>query len=199
MIHDSTWLHCISYAFDRVFLIVFILSQACGPSWQRVRWTSKAGDSIFDRHATRAEAVTGAVSKSAGEAALCRTPRHLEAISWFFYSPHMFKQNLGVSINGGTPSWMIKGKSHLEMDDNWGYPYFGKPPSIQNSILFSPHLAGNHESKCRQSTGAGLAADRSASALAGPNVQRTGRCLRRKIPTIIDLYIYIYMYIYIHI
>ena len=27
--------------------------------------------------------------------------------------------------------WMVyKGKSHLEMDDDWGYPYFGKPPFI---------------------------------------------------------------------
>ena len=38
---------------------------------------------------------------------------------------------MGVSINGGTPKWMVdKGKFHLEMDENWGYPYFRKPPCI---------------------------------------------------------------------
>ena len=26
-------------------------------------------------------------------------------------------------------SWMVDtGKSHLEMDDDWGYPYFRRPP-----------------------------------------------------------------------
>ena len=34
-----------------------------------------------------------------------------------------------VSINGGTPIWMENhGKSPLSMDDDWGYPYFRKPP-----------------------------------------------------------------------
>ena len=29
----------------------------------------------------------------------------------------------------GTPKWMVyKRKSHLEMDDDWGYLYFRKPP-----------------------------------------------------------------------
>ena len=33
-----------------------------------------------------------------------------------------------ASINGGTHKWMVyRGKSHLEMDDDWGYPHFGKP------------------------------------------------------------------------
>ena len=33
-----------------------------------------------------------------------------------------------VSINGGTPKWMVwKEKSDLEMDDDWGYPHFRKP------------------------------------------------------------------------
>ena len=38
---------------------------------------------------------------------------------------------MGVSINGGTPQKMdglVQGKSHLEMDDDWGYPYSRKPP-----------------------------------------------------------------------
>ena len=35
-----------------------------------------------------------------------------------------------VSVNGGTPdSWLVyKEKSHLEMDDDWRYPHFRKPP-----------------------------------------------------------------------
>ena len=37
--------------------------------------------------------------------------------------------NMEVSINGGTPQWMVyNGKSHLEMDDDWGYSLFRKPP-----------------------------------------------------------------------
>ena len=33
-----------------------------------------------------------------------------------------------VSINRGTPKWTVhKGKSHLEMDDEQGYPYLRKP------------------------------------------------------------------------
>ena len=32
--------------------------------------------------------------------------------------------NMGVSINGGTPKWMVyKGKSHLEMDDDWVFGF----------------------------------------------------------------------------
>jgi hypothetical protein len=39
------------------------------------------------------------------------------------------KTHLGVSINGETPKWMVyNGKSCLEMDDDWGYPDFRKPP-----------------------------------------------------------------------
>ena len=36
-----------------------------------------------------------------------------------------------VSINScGNLKWMAyDGKSHLEMDDDWGYPYFRKPPN----------------------------------------------------------------------
>ena len=34
-------------------------------------------------------------------------------------TPHM-----RVSINGGTPKWMVyNGKSQQKMDENWGYPY----------------------------------------------------------------------------
>ena len=35
----------------------------------------------------------------------------------------------GFHSHGDTPiaGWFISGKSHLEMDD-WGYPYFRKPP-----------------------------------------------------------------------
>ena len=37
---------------------------------------------------------------------------------------------IGVSILWGYPQMdgFCKGKSHLEMDENWGYPYFRKPP-----------------------------------------------------------------------
>ena len=36
---------------------------------------------------------------------------------------------MGVSINGDTQKWLIyKEQSHLEMDDDWGYPYSRKPP-----------------------------------------------------------------------
>ena len=31
--------------------------------------------------------------------------------------------HMGVSFNGGTQKWLVyKGKPHLEMDDDWGYP-----------------------------------------------------------------------------
>ena len=34
----------------------------------------------------------------------------------------------GFHSHGGSPKWFVcKGKSHLEMDDDWGYPYFRKP------------------------------------------------------------------------
>lgn len=100
--HDSTWLHCIShtFVFDRVSLILFILSQACGPSWQRVRWTSKAGDSIFDRHSCRSLGDRCCVE-------VCRRvwlllAAELSAIDnllkipevVFFSPPHMFRQKL---------------------------------------------------------------------------------------------------------
>ena len=36
-----------------------------------------------------------------------------------------------VSINGGTPKWMVySGKAENKMDENWGYPHFRKPPYI---------------------------------------------------------------------
>ena len=32
--------------------------------------------------------------------------------------------------------WMVwKGKSQTKMDENWGYPHFGKPPSINDGFL----------------------------------------------------------------
>ena len=43
----------------------------------------------------------------------------------------MISQKLFFSRNGGTPSslaGLFQGKSHLEMDENWGYPHFRKPP-----------------------------------------------------------------------
>ena len=38
---------------------------------------------------------------------------------------------MGGSTNGGTPKWRVhSGNSHLEMDDDWGYPLVRKPPSL---------------------------------------------------------------------
>ena len=45
---------------------------------------------------------------------------------------------MGASLVMGVPhSWMVKkrGNSHLEMDDDWGYPYFRKPPYIIQLFL----------------------------------------------------------------
>ena len=41
---------------------------------------------------------------------------------------------MGVSINGGTPiaGWFVK--CHLELDDDWRYPYFRKPPYATHDI-----------------------------------------------------------------
>ena len=30
---------------------------------------------------------------------------------------------------------LFHGKSHLEMDDNWGYPYFRKPPYSSSRVF----------------------------------------------------------------
>ena len=36
--------------------------------------------------------------------------------------------HMGVSWNGGTPKWKVyNGKSHLEMDDDWGFRFLGNP------------------------------------------------------------------------
>ena len=50
---------------------------------------------------------------------------------------------MGVSINGGSPKCrVLKGQSHLlvEMDDDWGHPYFWKPPYCRPGI----RLRRNH-------------------------------------------------------
>ena len=42
-----------------------------------------------------------------------------------------------VCRNWGTPSSLdgfCSGKSHLEMDDDWGYPHVWKPPNIPNNM-----------------------------------------------------------------
>ena len=49
--------------------------------------------------------------------------------SWLLGLKGWMMLDVGVSINRGTPKWMVYiGKSHLEMDDEQGYPYFRKPP-----------------------------------------------------------------------
>ena len=43
---------------------------------------------------------------------------------------------MGVSMNCGTPKWLVhEGKSHLEMDDDWGYPYFRNPPYVYRYVV----------------------------------------------------------------
>ena len=40
----------------------------------------------------------------------------------------MFSSDMEVSINGGTPKWMVyTGKSQSKMDDDWGTPIYGNP------------------------------------------------------------------------
>ena len=42
---------------------------------------------------------------------------------------------MGVSINGGAHKWMVySGKSQSKMDDDWGYPYFEKPPYVSYNV-----------------------------------------------------------------
>ena len=48
---------------------------------------------------------------------------------------------------GNPQLWMVyKGKSHLEMDDDWGYPYFRKPLDVDPTkmivlVLIHAHCA----------------------------------------------------------
>ena len=42
---------------------------------------------------------------------------------------------LEVSINGGSPVWMVyKGKSPSKMDDDWGIPILGNPHSCKQLL-----------------------------------------------------------------
>ena len=48
----------------------------------------------------------------------------------YSYFPIIENPYMGVSIVMGVPQarWLVdKGKSHLEMDDDWGYPHNRKP------------------------------------------------------------------------
>ena len=123
--HDSTWLHCIShtFVFDRVSLILFILSQACGPSWQRVRWTSKAGDSIFDRHSCR----------SLGDRCCVEVCRRV----WLLLAAELSAIDNLLKIPE-VGFFLLR----TCLDKN--YTQF-----ITIPWFFSPRLAENHESKCR--------------------------------------------------
>jgi hypothetical protein len=43
--------------------------------------------------------------------------------------------DLGVSIKGVSPKWLVNnGKSENNMDENWGYHHFRKPPYIYTYI-----------------------------------------------------------------
>ena len=57
-------------------------------------------------------------------------------INIFDNNSNMISQKWFFSRNGGTPSslaGLFQGKSHLEMDENWGYPHFRKPPYMDCS------------------------------------------------------------------
>ena len=48
-------------------------------------------------------------------------------------------------FSGGIPiaGWVYKGTSHLEMDDDWGYPHdLGKPPNGDVTLPESPVVYG---------------------------------------------------------
>jgi len=41
--------------------------------------------------------------------------------------------HMGVSINGGTPKWLVhNGQSQSNMDDNWGYPLVNIQKAIEH-------------------------------------------------------------------
>ena len=43
---------------------------------------------------------------------------------------------MGVSINGGTPKWLVhNGQSQSNMDDNWGYPLVNIQKAIENMAI----------------------------------------------------------------
>ena len=58
-------------------------------------------------------------------------------------------RNMVLSVNGGTPKagWFIK-EDPTKMDDDWGYPYFWKPPHEYLGILPSPALIA--QSSCHR-------------------------------------------------
>ena len=42
----------------------------------------------------------------------------------------VWQEHLGGSMDGGSPKCLVyQGKSHVEIDDDWGYPHFRKPPN----------------------------------------------------------------------
>ena len=53
------------------------------------------------------------------------------------------QKHMGVSWNGGTPKMLdrLERKIHLQMDENWGYPHFRKPPYSTSIHLWIPMIA----------------------------------------------------------
>ena len=57
--------------------------------------------------------------------------------------PHRSEKSLGNMAKwfpklGLPQKWMVyKGKSQSKMDDDWGYPYFRKPPNSEKKYLNS--------------------------------------------------------------
>ena len=49
-----------------------------------------------------------------------------------FYRCYVYHSQMGASINGWYPKMvgLFHGKSQSTMDDDWGHPYFRKPPKV---------------------------------------------------------------------
>ena len=45
------------------------------------------------------------------------------------WAPCSGNHEMMVSINMGSPKWMVFKENPVNMDENWGYPYFRKPPN----------------------------------------------------------------------
>ena len=61
------------------------------------------------------------------------TTRCCPQLCLLLYKPQQLVQDGGFH-KWGIPKWLVyKGQSHLEMDDDWGYPHFRKPPYIYHN------------------------------------------------------------------
>ena len=90
-------------------------------SWAAPPGTPSIHRSSAPAHSSRCPPAARCLRAGAPEASCCGP------VMWRLF----YKHNLGVSMAMGAPQkWMVyEGKSHLEMDDDWGYPYFRKRPN----------------------------------------------------------------------